>query len=184
MGRPTNLRLDDQLCFALYAATNAVTRAYRPLLEQIGLTYPQYLVMLVLWQDGGHAVKEIAARLALPAHAVSPMIERLESAGLVVRRRAATDRRVVHVQLTAAGVDLEAAAARAQATVACRTQLGPLALDDLRDELHDLVERMGTGVPPRTRPGSRGGPAYPHTSGSDPRSDPKKPSLTIEGEAS
>jgi len=67
VSRPTNLRLDDQLCFALYAATNTVTRAYRPLLEQIGLTYPQYLVMLVLWQDGEHAVHEIASRLALPA---------------------------------------------------------------------------------------------------------------------
>lgn len=66
MDRTTNLRLDDQLCFALYAATNAVVRADRTLLERIGLTYPQCLVLLLLWQDGEHAVHELAARLALP----------------------------------------------------------------------------------------------------------------------
>lgn len=155
--RPTNLRLDDQLCFALYAATNTVTRAYRPLLEQIGLTYPQYLVMLVLWQDGEHAVHEIASRLALPAHAVSPVVDRLELAGLVVRRREAPDRRVVHVHLTAAGAELESAASRAQRTVACRTLLGPAGMDDLREQLHDLVRRMdaGLGVPSRDRRSQR-----------------------------
>ncbi|MEJ7705518.1 MAG: MarR family winged helix-turn-helix transcriptional regulator [Geodermatophilaceae bacterium] len=140
--RPANLRLDDQLCFALYAATNAVTRAYRPLLEQIGLTYPQYLVMLVLWQDGAHAVHEIAARLALPAHALSPLLARLERAGLVTRRRSSSDHRVVRVRLTAVGADLEAAAGRAQRDVACQTQLDPAALAELREELHELVARM------------------------------------------
>ena len=155
VARPSNLRLDDQLCFALYAATNAVTRAYRPLLERIGLTYPQYLVMLVLWQDGEHAVHEIASRLALPPHAVSPLLDRLESAGLIVRRRAAPDRRIAHVQLTAAGAELETAAAAAQRTVVCRTQLDGPALDDLRDQLQALVGRMAAAVPvrvPRRRP--------------------------------
>ena len=151
MGRPSNLRLDDQLCFALYAAMNTVTRAYRPLLERIGLTYPQYLVMLVLWQDGEHAVHEIATRLALPPHAVSPLLDRLESAGLVVRRREAPDRRVVQVQLTAAGLELETAAAAAQRTVACRTQLDGPTLDGLRDQLQALARRMDAdhGVPSR-----------------------------------
>lgn len=148
MDRPTNLRLDDQLCFALYAATNAVVRAYRPLLERIGLTYSQYLVMLVLWQDGEHAVHEIAARLALPGHAVSPLVHRLEHAGLVSLRRVPPDRRVVHVQLTTAGADLEAAAARAQHTVACRTLLAPRALSALRDELHALVDQMTVPTTP------------------------------------
>lgn len=146
MSRPTNLRLDDQLCFALYAATNAVTRGYRPLLEQIGLTYPQYLVMLVLWQDGEHAVNAIASRLALPPHAVSPMVDRLEGLGLVVRRREAPDRRVVHVSLTAAGADLEAAASQVHRTAVCQTRLGDSALDDLREALRDLVRGMDAGV--------------------------------------
>jgi len=140
--RPTNLRLDDQLCFALYAATNAVVRAYRPLLHEIGLTYPQYLVMLVLWQDGEHAVHEIADRLALPAHGLSPLLDRLEEAGLLARRRQAPDRRVVHVRLTAAGVELEGAAATVQRDVACQTQLAPDELDALREELHDLVRQL------------------------------------------
>ena len=142
MGRPTNLQLDDQLCFALYAATNTVTRAYRPLLERIALTYPQYLVMLTLWQHGDLSVSEIAARLALPGHAVSPLVERLEDAGFVSRRRAAPDRRVVHVGLTAAGVELEHAASAAQRSVACDTGLSPTALAQLREQLHDLVDRM------------------------------------------
>ncbi len=142
MDRPTNLRLDDQLCFALYAATNAVVRAYRPLCDRIGPTYPQYLVMLVLWQDGEHAVHEIAARLALPAHALSPLVHRLERAGLVSLRREPPDRRILHVQLTATGTALEAAVTQAQHTVACDTRLTPLALDALRDDLHALVDRM------------------------------------------
>ena len=156
MGRPSNLRLDDQLCFALYAAMNTVTTAYRPLLERVGLTYQQYLVMLVLWQDGPHAVHEIATRLALPPHAVSPHVDSLECAGLVVRRREAPDRRVVHIQLTAAGLELETAAAAAQRTVACRTQLDGPTLDGLREQL-PLVRRMDADhdVPsrePRRRP--------------------------------
>jgi len=142
--RPRNLRLDDQLCFALYAATNAVTRAYRPVLERVGLTYPQYLVMLVLWEDGDRTVSEIAARLALPPNALSPLLERLEDAGLVLRRRELPDRRVVHVGLTAAGAGLEAAASLAQQSVVCQTKLSPAALSDLRAELHDLVARMET----------------------------------------
>ena len=147
MGRPTNLHLDDQLCFALYAATNTVTRAYRPLLEQIALTYPQYLVMLTLWQHGELSVSEIAQRLALPSHAVSPLVERLETAGFVLRHRAAPDRRVVHVGLTAAGVELESAASAAQRSVACDTGLSPDGLAELREQLHQLVDRMTQPTP-------------------------------------
>ncbi len=105
MSTSTNLRLDDQLCFGLYAATNAVTRAYRPLLRAIGLTYPQYLVMLVLWEQDQVSVHEIADRLELAPHAISPLLGRLEDAGLVVRRRDTSDRRVVWVGLTQAGLE-------------------------------------------------------------------------------
>ena len=142
MGRPTNLHVDDQLCFALYAATNTVTRAYRPLLERIALTYAQYLVMLTLWQHRELSISEIAVRLALPGHAVSPLVERLEDAGFVLRRRAAPDRRVVHVSLTPAGAELESAASAAQRSVACDTGLSPEALAELREQLHELVDRM------------------------------------------
>lgn len=142
MAAPGKLRLDDQLCFALYAATNAVTRAYRPLLARIGLTYPQYIAMLVLWQDGACPTGHIANRLQLPAHAVSPLIERLEAAGLVRRERDRRDRRVIRVALTREGAALEAAAFLAQQAVVCATELDPDSLCALRDELIELAERL------------------------------------------
>ena len=142
MAGSEKLRLDDQLCFALYTATNAITRAYRPLLRELGITYPQYLTLMVLWQFGDRSIGDIAARLVLPGHAVTPMIDRLETAGLVERRRYDQDRRIVLVGLTPAGVELEAAAARVQHTVACQTRLSPGALAELRDELHDMVADM------------------------------------------
>ncbi len=151
---PGKLSLDDQLCFALYAATNAVVRAYRPLLTEIGLTYPQYLVMLVLWQDGARTVGEIAARLELPGHAISPLLDRLARAGLIERQRTGPDRRVVRVRLTAAGTGLELAAARVKRTVACQTGLDPAALAELRQELRELAVRMtpAPAPPPSTGP--------------------------------
>ena len=136
------LHLDDQLCFALYAATNAVTRSYKPKLAKIGITYPQYILMLVLWQDGSRTISNIARRLKLPANGITPVIDRLEQAGLVVRRRDPVDRRVISIHLTAEGVALEEQAARAQFSVVCETQLGGAALRALRDELHAMVQRM------------------------------------------
>ncbi|MEO7423125.1 MAG: MarR family transcriptional regulator [Ornithinibacter sp.] len=136
------LRLDDQLCFALYAATNAVTRAYRPLLRELGITYPQYLTLMALWQHRTGTVSELAQRLELPAHAMTPILQRLARAGLVVRRRSPTDSRVVLVELTSAGVELEMSAATVQRTVECATGLSPHALAALRGELHDLVNDM------------------------------------------
>ncbi len=136
------LRLDDQLCFALYAATNAVTRAYRPLLREIGITYPQYLTLMALWQHGSGTVGELAQRLELPGHALTPLLQRLEHAGLVVRRRSNIDNRTVRVELTSAGIGLETTAAVVQRSVVCATGLPPEALAALRDELHNLVDDM------------------------------------------
>ena len=153
MSASTNLRLDDQLCFALYAASNAVTRAYRPLLQTIGLTYPQYLVMLVLWEQDTLPVHEIASRLELAPHAISPLLGRLEEAGFVARHRDASDRRISWVSLTVSGVALEARASEAQFAVVDQTRLCTGELDDLRDALRDLVGRMSgdhgpvTGAP-------------------------------------
>ncbi|MGA8980657.1 MAG: MarR family transcriptional regulator [Pedococcus sp.] len=139
---PTNLRLDDQLCFALYAATNQVTRAYRPLLESIGLTYPQYLVMLVLWEADSRPIGDIADRLQLSPHALSPLLRRLEAAGFVARRVDAVDGRVVNVELTDLGRELESAASRAQYDVVDQTGLCDEDLGDLRAALHALVLGM------------------------------------------
>lgn len=136
------LRLDDQLCFALYAATIAITRAYRPLLRKLGITYPQYLTLMALWQHGDATVGELARRLDLPPHALTPLLRRLERAGLILRRRSPLDTRVVLVELTPDGVRLEQAAAAVQCTVACSTGLTPHALAALRGKLHDLVNDL------------------------------------------
>jgi MarR family transcriptional regulator, organic hydroperoxide resistance regulator len=144
MTTPTNLRLDDQLCFALYAATNQVTRAYRPLLESIGLTYPQYLVMLVLWESDTRPIGDIAGRLQLTPHALSPMLRRLELAGLLQREVDDADGRVVNVALTRQGRELEEAASRAQCDVVVRTGLSGKDLADLRKTLRALVVTMST----------------------------------------
>lgn len=133
------VRLDDQLCFALYAATNSIVRAYRPLLERIGLTYPQYLVMMVLWESDGRAVREVAARLDLPPHGLTPVLDRLVAAGFVHRGRDRHDGRVVRLHLTPAGARLEHEAALVQADVVCRTGLAEPALAALREQLHELV---------------------------------------------
>jgi DNA-binding MarR family transcriptional regulator len=105
-----SLLLGDQLCFALYAASRAVTQLYRPLLEELGLTYPQYLVMLVLWERGEMTIGELADTLQLDYGTLSPMLKRLASAGLLERRRAADDERVVRVTLTDAGQKLKSSA--------------------------------------------------------------------------
>ena len=141
------LRLDDQLCFALYAATNAITRAYRPLLRELGITYPQYLTLMALWQHGSGAVSELARHLDLPAHAMTPLLQRLEQAGLIMRRRSPLDSRAVLVELTADGVRLETAAAAVQRTVECSTGLSSHALAALRGALHDLVDDMRATAP-------------------------------------
>jgi DNA-binding MarR family transcriptional regulator len=104
-GEPS-LLLDDQLCFALYAASRAMTSVYRPLLEEVGLTYPQYLVMLVLWEHRTAPVKDLVAALHLDYGTLTPLIKRLEAGGLLKRQRRADDERVVEVALTPDGTAL------------------------------------------------------------------------------
>jgi DNA-binding MarR family transcriptional regulator len=136
-----SLLLDDQLCFALYAAQRAVTAAYRPLLDELGLTYPQYLVLLVLWERGETTVKELASALRLDYGTVSPLLKRLEAAGLVRRERAAADERSVLVACTARAEEL-----RERATCVPGALLEATALDSteaarLREELRRLAQR-------------------------------------------
>lgn len=95
--------LDQQICFTLYATSMAITRAYKPLLDELGLTYPQYLVLSVLGEDDGQTIGGVAARLDLESSTVTPLVKRLEAAGLVERRRGREDERKVEVTMTAAG---------------------------------------------------------------------------------
>ena len=104
---PGSLLLDDQLCFALYAASRSVTARYRPLLEELGLTYPQYLVMLVLWQHGSVSVRDLGTALQLESSTLSPLLKRLEANELVRRERRTDDERSVIIRLTPAGAQLQ-----------------------------------------------------------------------------
>ncbi len=101
------LLLDDQLCFALYAASRAVTARYRPLLDELGLTYPQYLVMLVLWEQDSISVRDLGTALQLESSTLSPLLKRLEAGGLLRRERRTDDERSVAIRLTDSGARLE-----------------------------------------------------------------------------
>jgi DNA-binding MarR family transcriptional regulator len=134
--------LDEQLCFALYTASRAIVGRYRPLLDALGLTYPQYLVMLVLWERGDSTVTGIGQALRLETGTLSPLLKRLEAAGLVTRTRREGDERSVLVSLTPAGRALEARAAETQVQVGEATGLSRSALVELREVLHQLAERL------------------------------------------
>ncbi|MFN3416806.1 MAG: MarR family winged helix-turn-helix transcriptional regulator [Caldimonas sp.] len=136
------LRLDNQLCFALYAASLAMTKLYKPLLDRLGLTYPQYLVMLVLWEHGGQTVSELGERLFLDSGTLTPLLKRLQSAGWVVRRRDTTDERRVIVHLTPAGEALREAAVQVPLEVACATHCSLEEIAELRQRLHGLRQRL------------------------------------------
>ncbi|GHH07970.1 MarR family winged helix-turn-helix transcriptional regulator [Streptomyces lanatus] len=136
-----SLFLDDQLCFALYAAQRAVTAAYRPLLDELGLTYPQYLVLLVLWERGETTVKELAGALKLDYGTVSPLLKRLESAGLVRRERSAHDERSVLVAATGRGAELRERAKCVPGSLLTATGLDAAEVARLREELWRLAHQ-------------------------------------------
>ena len=140
------LRLENQLCFALYAATNAITRSYRGVLGELGLTYPQYLVLVALLDVPSMTSSELARALRLDAGTLTPMLKRLNAAGLIHRSRRAGDERVIDNKLTATGLDLRQDLLNAQRQVLCRTELDVPELQDLRDRLQRLTETL-CGVP-------------------------------------
>lgn len=140
-----SLRLDRQLCFSLYSAQLAMTRAYRPLLVRLGLTYPQYLVLLALWERDGETVSAIGERLCLDSGTLTPLLLRLEEQRLVRRRRGAVDGRQVLVHLTAAGRALERKAVAVRTRVMDTTGLSARGLADLKNELLALRARLDSG---------------------------------------
>ena len=136
------LRLDQQLCFALYSASRATTAAYRPILDELGLTYPQYLVLLVLWEDEPVTVRRLGERLQLDSGTLSPLLKRLESAGLVVRQRSPADERSVQITLTDKGRDLERHAECIPENLFAATDLTELELTNLRDAAQLLTAAL------------------------------------------
>ena len=142
-----NLKLDNQLCFALYSATHALTRAYRNALESTGITYTQYLVMLALWENNHLTVKSVADRLDLDSASLTPILKRLEVAGFLTRQRNKADERVVEIALTENGHALQDDVANIQKRVACQTGLPPDEFEVLKSSLHKLVETMHANEP-------------------------------------
>ncbi|WP_042388030.1 MarR family winged helix-turn-helix transcriptional regulator [Streptacidiphilus melanogenes] len=134
--------LDDQLCFALYAASRAVTQRYRPLLEELGLTYPQYLVLLVLWEHDSVPVKDIGVALQLDYGTLTPLIKRLETSGLVRRERSPQDERTVQVSLTEQGEELRVRARTVPQAIGEAMALPPQDFDDVRRILRQLTENV------------------------------------------
>ena len=137
-----SLRLDEQLCFGLYAASRAVTSLYRVVLEDLDLTYPQYLVMLALWEKDHRLVKELGAELNLDSGTLSPLLKRLQTAGLVVRNRQADDERSVRISLTDSGKALHEKARGIPDVIGAAMSLDEAGLARMRAELDRLTESV------------------------------------------
>jgi DNA-binding MarR family transcriptional regulator len=138
-------RLDDQLCFALYAASRAVISAYQPVLAALEITYPQYLVLMVLWEEGECRVTRLGERLELDSGTLSPLLKRLEARGLVERRRRSDDERVVEVRLTTEGKRLEKQAISIQQQAFCNAKMSVADVRALRDSLKQLTRNLTKG---------------------------------------
>jgi DNA-binding MarR family transcriptional regulator len=144
MAERNPLALDEQLCFALAVASRAVVMAYRPVLEPLGLTHPQYLVMLALWQHGEVSVTDLSRLLHLDPGTLSPLLKRLEQSGLVDRRRASHDERVLQVSLTDDGRRLRRQALAVPVTMLERFAMDVEDLERVNAVLHDIIGRADT----------------------------------------
>jgi DNA-binding MarR family transcriptional regulator len=137
-----SLRLDDQLCFGLYSASRAVTSLYRVVLDDLGLTYPQYLVMLALWERDDRLVKELGAELNLDSGTLSPLLKRLETTGVVKRTRQADDERSVRISLTETGAALRAKAGNIPDVIGDAMGLDEAGIARMRKQLDRLTESV------------------------------------------
>ena len=141
-----NLQLDRQLCFALYSATHAMTRSYKRALAAVGLTYPQYLVMLVLWEQDGLGISEIANTLDLDTPSVTPVVRRLEAAGFLKRLRVPGDDRMSSMKVQPRGWGIQQQVADIQKAMACHTGLEDAEFDRLKAALMNVSARMNQAL--------------------------------------
>jgi DNA-binding MarR family transcriptional regulator len=140
--KPNKLPLDSQLCFSLYAASIAVNRTYKPMLDALGLTYPQYLVLSTLWEQNGLPVSSIADRLSLESSTITPLVKRLEAAGLLTRERNPKDERQVIVSLTAKGRSLNEETACLTDALLEQSGLTPDQLTKLNGQVRKLRDAL------------------------------------------
>ena len=139
------LKLENQVCFPIYAASRLITRAYQPLLEKLELTYPQYLVLMILWETDRISVNKITEKLILNTNTVTPLLKRMEVQGLIHRERSTNDERRVTISLTSKGAELKQQAADVPAELVKKLDVGELDLQeiiDLRDKLNRLIEAI------------------------------------------
>ena len=145
------LALEQQVCFALVVAARSVVALYKPLLEPLGLTHPQYLVMLALWQSAPLSVKDLSGRLQLDPGTLSPLLKRLEAQGLLVRARDAADERLLSVSLTADGVALRARAELIPGAVVARLGMSTVELREMHGTLTQFIATTQDVDPDRGR---------------------------------
>ena len=138
----TMLQLDNQLCFALYSASLAMTKVYKPLLDELGLTYPQYLAMLVLWERDGLMVSELGERLYLDSGTLTPLLKRLQTSGFITRIRDVEDERRVHITLTATGRKLKLKAAKIPGCILSASQCSIPELVALTSQVRALRQHL------------------------------------------
>ncbi|QZP17747.1 MarR family transcriptional regulator [Methylophilales bacterium] len=142
MHKYPNLLLDNQLCFALYSATNAVTRFYRFYFKELDITYSQYLVLITLWEGDCKNITDIAKILKLDLPTITPILKKLETKKLIKKSRSKQDERIILIKLTKKGIDLEDEVAKIQHKVACQTHLNPEEFNLLKNSLNDLTDAM------------------------------------------
>ena len=136
------LQLDNQLCFALYSTSLAMTKIYKPLLDELGLTYPQYLAMLALWEKDGLMVSELGRRLYLDSGTLTPLLKRLETSGYISRIRALEDERRVYITLTSLGRKLKTRAAKIPGCILSASQCSLSELSDLTRQIQSLRQHL------------------------------------------
>lgn len=134
------LLLDNQLCFSLYRLSKLMVSKYRPLLDELDLTYPQYLVMMVMWEHGEISVKELGAKLSLDSGTLTPLIKRLTAKGILEKKRSKEDERVVQVSLTQAGIELKTSALSVPEKISCTTHMELDKLIELKSTLDGLYK--------------------------------------------
>lgn len=134
------LHLDQQLCFALYSSSRTIVQSYDAYLKELGITYPQFLVLSALWQADHQSVKELGESLYLDSGTLSPLLKKLQVKGLVIKNRATKDQRSVYVQLSKTGINMQKAAAKIPQQIFCKLQMKEKEVVDLRRQLQALTE--------------------------------------------
>lgn len=142
MNNETNLELENQYCFPIYAASRVVTKLYTPLLNQLGLTYPQYLTMLVLWQYNNLTVNEIGDKLMLESNTLTPLLKRLENQELITRKRSSSDERVVEISLTKKGLGLKQSAKSIPEQLACSISSSGISQEEMEQLKRTLLKLL------------------------------------------